>query len=224
MQLAYDILQITGAAAAVVYFAVSLKLHKAGIRVIAVSGAMAAGCLFLAVLFVSALRNVIYTRPPGGGFIELYNQYYITAVFFAALYTVLAGIFGLFRQTMGAVAESLIIFSFISRIGCCVLGCCGSKDFGGVVWPLQYFELAFAAAVFTVMRLFKTGHKLGFYMFSYSIFRFGIEFLRENAGIRTYGGLNIRQYIAITVIAAGAAAYIALRLMRRKRRQNEKIA
>lgn len=74
-----------------------------------------------------------------------------------------------------------------ARINCCILGCCGGipiSGMNGLRWPTREAEMVFyiILGVWLAWKVLKgqtKGTAYPIYMFSYGVFRFLIEFLRE---------------------------------------------
>lgn len=111
----------------------------------------------------------------------------------------------------------------LGRVGCLMAGCCYGKEAPsplGVymqsidcrVLPVQLYEAVFLAAlaVFLVLSL-KNGkkHQLCAYLFSYGIWRFFIEFLRDDYRGEIFGGvLSPSQFISVLFVGSAALIYI----------------
>lgn len=105
----------------------------------------------------------------------------------------------------------------IGRIGCLLAGCCYGK-----VWPYGVFmhnhhrypvQLMEAAGLFLIafitFKLLKSGKKIIlFYIFSYGVLRFILEFIRgdEIRGIWAFG-LSTSQLVALSFILLAAVLY-----------------
>ncbi len=104
------------------------------------------------------------------------------------------------------------------RIGCFFAGCCYGKptdSFLGVkfphlaekVHPTQLYESAFLFILFAVLsflllkKLFK--HTLSVYMIAYGIFRFAIEYLRDDYRGEFVTGLTPSQFWSIAMVVLG---------------------
>lgn len=210
-QIIYYALHAAGALGASMYFIFCLKRKGAGAKQIIISTAIAFAGLIAACFTVFSLKELLYENPPQTGLSSVViPEYYMTAVFFSAYYICGSYIFNVYALTKAAFAESLMIFSFISRIGCCITGCCGGIELSGITIPIQYIELVFALTVFILIKVFKSKNPLTAYLLLYSIFRFFTEFMRENHYVRIYFGLNVRQYTAIAVIIVSATMLICI--------------
>jgi phosphatidylglycerol:prolipoprotein diacylglycerol transferase len=103
-------------------------------------------------------------------------------------------------KTLNILAIPFCIAHCFGRLGCFMAGCCfgcPTKSFFGVTYPIdslpynhyhalikihptQLYECAFLIFLFLVFILFKTKNQFYFYIISYSIFRFNIEFIRAD--------------------------------------------
>jgi phosphatidylglycerol:prolipoprotein diacylglycerol transferase len=106
------------------------------------------------------------------------------------------------------------------RIGCFFAGCCYGKptdSFLGVqfpklpvpVHPTQLYEAAFLFFLFgsfsylLLRRNFR--HNLSLYLISYGVFRFAMEFLRNDHRGALVSGLSPSQFWSILMVVLGAA-------------------
>lgn len=113
------------------------------------------------------------------------------------------------KAKMGnVIAPAVALGMAIGRLGCFFNGCCYGKpstwgiDFGdGVLrYPTQLFESAFHLIAFIILHHYKykvnkPGILFRYYVLSYFVFRFLIEFIRVNP--ISYGGLTLYQLICI---------------------------
>lgn len=113
----------------------------------------------------------------------------------------------------------------VGRIGCTLDGCCYgaptdtifgiefSTTPGQKVWPTQLFEAIFLAILGTILVIiafkFRTRKTLPIYMMSYGVWRFLIEFLRNDHRGSFIPGLTPSQFWAI-VLFLGGLAYLIL--------------
>jgi len=109
------------------------------------------------------------------------------------------------------IAPSVALGMSIGRLGCFFNGCCFGKpsswgvDFGdGLLrYPTQLFEVGFHLTAFFLLhnlkfKVKKPGILFKYYVLSYFVFRFFIEFIRENPVY--YFGLTLYQLICIAGI------------------------
>ncbi len=129
----------------------------------------------------------------------------------------------------------ILIGHAFGRIGCFFAGCCYGKptnSFLGVqfpkldhtVYPTQLYEAAFLFALFAVCfylvwkKDFK--HNLSVYFIGYGVFRFFIEFLRDDSrGDFIIPFLTPSQFWAICMIGVGIGCYFLLKRAFRKREE-----
>jgi phosphatidylglycerol:prolipoprotein diacylglycerol transferase len=136
---------------------------------------------------------------------------------------------------LDAAAAPLPLGFAVGKVGCFLAGCCYGRPcegFPGVrfapgslagdaraVHPTQLYELALAVLLFGILsRLARRPHRpgsvYGALLAGYSIWRFGIEFLRDDPGRHGFGAaLSDSQIAALGVLAgvAGVAAWRAVR-------------
>lgn len=122
-------------------------------------------------------------------------------------------------QTADMAAPAIALGSAIGRIGCLLNGCCYGRESGGLLgitfplplggprYPTQIMDglynlLIFALLVWVGRRRREPGFVFWLYGAVYSTFRFGIEFLRDNAV--TVGGLSGAQLISLALFAVSA--------------------
>lgn len=129
------------------------------------------------------------------------------------------------------IAAVLPLGQGIGRIGCFLAGCCYGVEVpegAGVVFrhplsrtplnvslcPVQLYESLFDLLLFVTLRsmarsrlLRKNGILFLLYAFSYSVFRFAIEFLRGDAVRGIVFGLSTSQWISIFIAGIAAAVF-----------------
>lgn len=115
----------------------------------------------------------------------------------------------------------------IGRIGCFLAGCCYGKEseyglffpaIGKKVIPTQLYEAVFLFVLFAVLLAFTLknkpeGFNLIVYCFAYSVFRFTIEFFRDDPRGAFLGALSPSQVQSLIFFACG----IALTVLRLKK-------
>ena len=129
-------------------------------------------------------------------------------------------IFGIKLKLGNAIAPSIALGMAIGRIGCFFNGCCYGKiaswgfDFGDgfLRLPAQLFESAFHLAAFALLvyyrdRVKTAGILFKLYLLAYFIFRFFIEFIRENPAI--WARMTVYQ-----IICGFGAIYISFVLLK----------
>ncbi|MEQ8198126.1 MAG: prolipoprotein diacylglyceryl transferase family protein [Clostridiaceae bacterium] len=113
----------------------------------------------------------------------------------------------------------------IGRIGCFFNGCCYGKptawgvDFGDGILrcPVQLFEVAFHFTAFIILHNLKSrvripGILFNYYVLAYFVFRFFIEYIRENPVV--YAGMTVYQIICLS---GGIFVLINLEIKYKKR-------
>lgn len=230
----YDILIAAGVITAIVVFRVAADKMKLGARLfnftlICALCAIAAGLLF-AVLF-QALYNIgargafIIDRQTGmtfaGGLIG-------GAAAFIAIYFIFgkkadAGYKTEFKKIADCAACAIPAGHAIGRIGCLMDGCCYGKptdsfigihmkNLGYKVVPTQLFEAVFLAAIaalLIVLLIKKKKYTMCLYLISYGVWRFFIEFLRDDyRGTSIVPFLTPSQLIAILMVVLGGALFV----------------
>lgn len=129
-----------------------------------------------------------------------------------------------FRSVLDICAPALTVAHALGRIGCLLNGCCFStvacsmpwavtypafseaarKTAGAAVHPVQLYESCFDLLItiplFSLARYGRPGAAAGVYMLLYGIWRFFIEFWRNEL---KYGPFSSAQYISMGFIATG---------------------
>lgn len=124
-------------------------------------------------------------------------------------------------------ACTIPLFHGFARIGCFLVGCCYGKPWehgltytaslirsanGVSRFPVQLLESGLNFVLFFVLYHFlshnkHTGKLLSIYLASYSIIRFGLEFLRGDDALRgIYFGLSTSQWISLGILAVLAVS------------------
>lgn len=135
-----------------------------------------------------------------------------------------------FGQVADMAAPALALGAAIGRVGCLLNGCCCGRltqgslgitfpaPLGGPRFATQAFDGLYNLAIFAALVLIsrrwsklKPGFLFWLYAAVYSIFRFGVEFLRENPIL--IGGLSGVQIISLCLFA-GSAAVLVLKYRR----------
>lgn len=109
------------------------------------------------------------------------------------------------------------------RIGCHLVGCCYGIEYSGPLsrvydhsmyapnevglFPVQLAEAIFDFGLFAILAVLEMHKKCEnirtyIYLLSYSLVRFGLEFLRGDAYRGAFGGLSTSQWISILIIVA----------------------
>jgi phosphatidylglycerol:prolipoprotein diacylglycerol transferase len=183
-----------------------------------------------------------YIENPSRGFDIRSGITFIGGFIGGALFFV--GVYFLFRkryserlyQTISALPCSVIIAHAFGRVGCFFAGCCYGKptdSFLGVqfprlsqpVHPTQLYEAAFLFVLFAVTAYlvlkkdFK--HNLSLYFIAYGVFRFFIEYLRDDARGELVGGITPSQFWSILMVVFGVIMIFVLEYFFKKAKNNE---
>lgn len=126
----------------------------------------------------------------------------------------------------------ILIAHGFGRIGCFFAGCCYGKEtdcFLGVkfpnlpkpVHPTQLYEAAFLFLMFGLCSYLllkkKFRHNMSVYLVSYGLFRFLIEFIRDDHRGALVGGISPSQFWSLLMIAAGIGVYFFTEFLWKKR-------
>ena len=126
----------------------------------------------------------------------------------------------------------ILIAHGFGRIGCFFAGCCYGKEtdcFLGVkfpnlpkpVHPTQLYEAAFLFLMFGLCSYLllkkKFRHNMSVYLVSYGLFRFLIEFIRDDHRGALVGGISPSQFWSLLMIAAGIGVYFFTEYLWKKR-------
>lgn len=129
------------------------------------------------------------------------------------------------------IITGVVLTHAFGRIGCYLGGCCyggettswfginypvGSAFVGGEyitiyknVFPTQIFEAAFLFILFIVLFFFIKKHQLRFYLVSYGIFRFLLEYLRgDSRGASFLNFLSPSQFLSVLMVVVGILLFI----------------
>ncbi len=127
----------------------------------------------------------------------------------------------------------ILIAHAFGRVGCFFAGCCYGKptdswlgvkfpDLGYKVYPTQLYEAIFLFALCAICWLlywkkdFK--HNLSLYLIAYGIFRFCIEYLRDDPrGQFIIKGITPSQFWSICMVVAGVGVYFLMRWLYKRR-------
>lgn len=126
----------------------------------------------------------------------------------------------------------ILIAHAFGRVGCFFAGCCYGKQtdsFLGVqfprlphpVHPTQLYEAAFLFLLFAICFLllmkkdFK--HNLTVYLIAYGIFRFLIEFVRDDDRGALVAGISPSQFWSLLMVVAGVVVFFAFRYLEKKK-------
>ena len=126
---------------------------------------------------------------------------------------------------------AILIAHAFGRVGCFFAGCCYGKEtdsFLGVKFPdlpnpvhaTQLYEAAFLFLLFAICfillmkRDFK--HNMSVYLIVYGIFRFCIEFLRDDDRGVLFAGISPSQFWSILMVVAGVGVYFLVNWLYKK--------
>lgn len=135
------------------------------------------------------------------------------------------------HEVLSMIPCAILIAHAFGRIGCFFAGCCYGKptnSFWGVkfpdlpykVHPTQLYEAAFLFILFGVCfwllmkKDFK--HNMSVYLICYGIFRFCIEFLRDDDRGTFIGNLSPSQFWSILMVIAGVGVYFLVNYLYKK--------
>ena len=141
------------------------------------------------------------------------------AAFFLVVYLIVRkSIDGRLSSALPIIPCAITVAHGFGRIGCFFAGCCYGKEtdsFLGVkfpdlarpVHPTQLYEAAFLFLLFAVMSylILKKGfkHNMSVYLIAYGIFRFAIEYLRDDHRGELVSGLTPSQFWSICMVVLG---------------------
>lgn len=122
---------------------------------------------------------------------------------------------------------SIVSTLFFARINCIISGCCRGILIGdtGIRVPTRELELLFYAlfVIFTLTKIYKNesnGYMYPIYMFSYGVFRFIVEFLREADEESIFHMGHIWSIISIVI---GLGFILGMKYLRGKKNEKENI-
>lgn len=136
-----------------------------------------------------------------------------------------------FNDLMGIAAASITVAHGFGRLGCLMAGCCYGRatdawygiymrQAGGRVVPVQLYEAIFLFALSGLLFwMFWKGKKHGMplYMLTYGVWRYFIEFLRDDPRGETFIRIfTPSQLISVVLILGAVGVYFAENYMERK--------
>jgi len=139
---------------------------------------------------------------------------------------------GRLMDIISVVPCAITVGHALGRVGCFFAGCCYGKpteSFLGVkfpylpvkVHPTQLYEAFFLLALFLVMSylLLKKRFRYNFsvYLIAYGVFRFFVEFLRDDERGSLFGALTPSQFWSLVLIVGGVVSIFALRVFLARR-------
>lgn len=120
----------------------------------------------------------------------------------------------------------------LGRIGCLLNGCCygapsdlpwAVKTAGAWRHPVQGYEAIFNIALYLtlcllLLRRVQAGFVVAAYLIGYGLWRFAIEFLRGDARMQAWGGLNAAQTLSLVLVGLGFILALSRRATSNKKR------
>lgn len=85
----------------------------------------------------------------------------------------------------------------LGRIGCYFAGCCHGVDISGHEIPVQLLE---AISLFLIALYQRKHPSVSYYLISYGIIRFLLEFLRGDTLRGVYGAMSFSQYVSLAIV------------------------
>ena len=238
----YDILLALGAVVAIIVYRIVSDKVKIGARLFNFT-LICALCAIVAGLGFAVLFQAFYNIDERGAFIidkETGATFAGGLIGGALTFIAVYFIFGKkaderykkeFRRIADCAACAIPAGHAIGRIGCLMDGCCYGRptdsfigiymqNLGYKVVPTQLFEAVFLALlaltlIFVLIK--KSAPAMGIYLVSYGMWRFVIEFFRDDyRGTSLVPFLTPSQLVAVMMFIIGAAL-LALRLMAKKK-------
>lgn len=186
-----------------------------------------------------------YIEDPSGGFdlksgITFIGGFIGGAICFLAIYFI-------FRKKLGdrllnalpMIPCAITVGHAFGRVGCFFAGCCYGKATDGAfgvtfhpaspapshpVHPTQLYEAIFLFVLFGVCTFLalklRFKYNLSVYFVAYGIFRFCIEYVRDDDRGQLVGGISPSQFWSLGLILVGIAWAVALYLWERKKQQS----
>jgi phosphatidylglycerol:prolipoprotein diacylglycerol transferase len=236
----YTVMMVVGILAAVILFRVLCSVKKIDDE--AYSYYSTAGLVSIAVgLFSAFLFQALYDFAKSGEF-ELSGLTFMGGLVGGVVCFVLFALVSkkpTVKKAFFPVAELAIpcvsLAHFIGRIGCFLAGCCHGKvsehgifmpAVNATVIPTQAYEAAFllvltGVLIFLTLKV-RSDLNLIIYAFSYSIFRFIIEFFRGDDRGAFLGALSPSQVQSIILFLVGVALLVLKILSKKTKRDDAK--
>lgn len=158
-------------------------------------------------------------------------------VCFLAVYFILKKKLGIkITDVLSLAPCSIAVAHAFGRVGCFFAGCCYGKETSGIlgvkfpnlpepVHATQLYEAAFLFLLFAVMTflLLKYGfrHNMSVYLIAYGIFRFAVEFLRDDDRGQFVSGISPSQFWSLSMILVGIVLWILLARYYKKSAQDD---
>lgn len=121
---------------------------------------------------------------------------------------------------MDYIITGVAITHAFGRIGCFFAGCCHGSEttswmgvhFPGVpgnVLPTQLFESCFLIILFLVLIFVVKRNQLRYYLVTYGVYRFGLEYLRgDSRGAKILGFMSPSQFLSVIMIIFGVFLFV----------------
>jgi phosphatidylglycerol:prolipoprotein diacylglycerol transferase len=135
-------------------------------------------------------------------------------------------------DSLSLIPCAILIGHSFGRVGCFFAGCCYGKptdSFIGVLFPghtvpvhpTQLYEASFLLIMFIVCSVlllkFKFRHNMSVYLVGYGIFRFLLEFVRDDDRGQLVAGISPSQFWSLLMIVAGVALIFLVNYLWEKR-------
>ena len=162
------------------------------------------------------------------------------AAFFIVVYLIFRKrLTGRLIESLSIIPCSITVAHGFGRIGCFFAGCCYGKEtdsFLGVkfpdlpnpVHPTQLYEAAFLFLLFGVLSYLllkkKFQNNMSLYLIAYGVFRFCIEFLRDDDRGALIGGVSPSQFWSIGMVALGIILWVVLPKQLKKLKEQKEAA
>ena len=151
------------------------------------------------------------------------------ASFFLIVYFIVRKrIDGKLSYALPVIPSAITLAHGFGRIGCFFAGCCYGKEtesflgvkfpgFPNPVHPTQLYEAAFLFALCGVMTYLllkkKFAYNMSVYLVSYGIFRFAIEYLRDDHRGKLVAGITPSQFWSVCMVVLGVALIFVMKRM-----------
>ncbi|MBQ9773351.1 MAG: prolipoprotein diacylglyceryl transferase [Clostridia bacterium] len=183
-----------------------------------------------------------YLEYPEGGFhldggITFIGGFIGGALCFLAIYFIFRRrLTARLTDALSMIPCAITVAHALGRVGCFFAGCCYGKEtdsFLGVQFPhlshpvhaTQLYEAIFLFVLFGVCTFlllkFRFRHNLSLYFVAYGIFRFAIEYLRDDERGKLVGGISPSQFWSIGLVLAGIAVFVIWTLHDKKKERQE---
>ncbi|MBQ9784189.1 MAG: prolipoprotein diacylglyceryl transferase [Clostridia bacterium] len=196
---------------------------------------------FGAAALFQATYNYIENPDAGfdlGGGITFIGGFIGGALCFLAIYFIFRRrLEGRLIEAVSMIPCCITVGHAFGRIGCFFAGCCYGKATDGIfgvefhpaspapsypVHPTQLYEAIFLFVLFGVCTLlvlkFRFKHNLSLYFIGYGIFRFLLEYVRDDDRGALVGGISPSQFWSLGLIVTGIAVVVIWELVERKKR------